>query len=149
MHGRIKPNATGTAMLIAIMVCVSSAGAGEALRESPRKAGNVTEHMAKLRAEIAALDAKARSDSPEFEAELREWEGKLAEPPEWTVHQKSKEAVPEKIGKILAIEPSERSPADAAALARYFRPQSKTVATAKRIAASKRAELAALRREAR
>jgi hypothetical protein len=138
-------------MLIAamLMLCVRSAGGGEAVKEAPRKTGNVIERMAKLRVEIAALDAQARSDSPEFEAELREWEGKVAEPPEWSVQKKGKEVVPEKIGKILAIEPSERSPADAATLARYFRPRSKTVSAAQRAAAAKRAELAALRREVR
>jgi hypothetical protein len=126
-----------------------SAVAGEAMRTPEGAETGMRARIAQLRAEIAALDAQARSDSPEFEAELREWEGRMAEPSEWSAQKKGKESVPGKIRKILAIEPSERSLADAVTLARYFRPHSKTVATAERTAAAKRAELVALRRAAR
>ena len=86
---------------------------------------------------------------PMSEAELREWEGKMAEPPEWSPQRRPKSPVPEKIVKILQIEPSERSDAQRTTLTQYFRPQSKSVAAARKAAAAKRVELAALRRTVR
>ena len=140
---------TRITILLAITAWSAQAWAGETLREPRYVAGDVQMQITKLRAEIAALDAQARGDSPEFEAELREWEGKMAEPPEWSAHRRPKPPIPEKIVRILQIEPSERSDAQRTTLAQYFRPQSKIVAAARKTAAAKRVELAALRRAVR
>jgi hypothetical protein len=133
-------------VLIAMTFLAARAGAGEALREPRKVAADASARIAKLRAEIAALDAQARGDSPKFEAELREWEARMAEPSEWSDGKGKKQVVPERIAKILGIEPSERTDQQRAAITQYFRPLSKTVAAALRALAAKRAELAALRR---
>src|SRR5436190_21751127 len=97
-------NLSCPAVFIALASLTFALGAGEALHESPR-VGPV--RIEKLRTEIAALDAQARGDSPEFEAELREWEARMAESPEWSVQKGDRRPIPGKIGKILAVEPSE------------------------------------------
>ena len=56
------------------------------------------------------------AESPEFMAELHEWEAGMARP-----GAEAARALPENIRRILALEPSERDDAQVAALADYFR----------------------------
>ena len=56
------------------------------------------------------------AESPEFMAELHEWEAEMARPGVQGARE-----LPERVRRILALEPSERDEAQATALADYFR----------------------------
>ena len=99
-------------------------------------AGPVAEQKARLTAEIAAIEAKGGVGSPAFEAELHEWEAKMAQHPE---------ALPTNITATLALEPTERSPEQRRELAVFFRPRSKVYAAVAKEIAAKRAQLAKLK----
>ena len=107
---------------------------------APLAAADDSARIQKLRAEIAALEAKANANTPEFEEELHAWQGELAQPGD-----RAPRALPERIARILAIEPSERTAKQRTELANYFRPLSKTVARLRAEAAAKRKELAAIK----
>ncbi len=100
--------------------------------------------LASLQAELSQLEERARATPPELEAELHEWEAKVSGSAGST-EGNSKTApapLPPEIQTILALEPSEREPAQRAQLLAYFRPLSAWQASVKRDLVAKRAELA-------
>ena len=68
---------------------------------APMAAAEDSARIEKLRAEIAALEAKVGSNSPEFEEELHAWQAAMALPVDWTLLAPI--AVEAKHGTTLAI----------------------------------------------
>ncbi|MCE9608688.1 MAG: hypothetical protein K8R23_00510 [Chthoniobacter sp.] len=104
-------------------------------------------HAARIELEkdIARLEAKIHASLPEFESEQHAWEAEVLQ----AAAARSKTAppqVPPRIRAILALEPTEREPAQREELAAYFRPRSKTLGDLTRQLAAKRATLARISR---
>ena len=93
-----------------------------------------------LRQEIKILEARMRAAQPEFEREQHAWEGDVLQ--RSGTAEKSRE-VPARILAILALEPTEREPAQREEVAAYFRPRSKTLGGLWKQLAAKRAALPA------
>ena len=93
-----------------------------------------------LRQEIKILEARMRAAQPEFEREQHAWEGDGLQ--RSGTAEKSRE-VPARILAILALEPTEREPAQREEVAAYFRPRSKTLGGLWKQLAAKRAALPA------
>jgi len=93
-----------------------------------------------LEKEIAALEAKIRTALPECEREQHAWEAKILQAAART--KSAPPQVPPRIMAILALEPTEREPAQRAELAAYFQPRSKTLGEVTRQLAVKRTALA-------
>ena len=115
--------------------------AGAACAAGPKTQGREQDEAKRrqLEREIAALEARMRAALPEFESEQHAWEAEVMQ----QAGAKGRE-VPARILAILALEPSEREPAQREEVAAYFRPLSKTLGALSRQLAAKRKALAAL-----
>ena len=102
----------------------------------------VAAKRAQLEREIATLKARMSAALPEFEVERQAWESRVLQDPgsEGTKEPK----LPPRIQAILALEPSEREPAQREEVVAYFRPLSKTLGAICQQLAARRAALAAL-----
>ena len=115
--------------------------------ESPRmpvKTKGEEEQRAKLNAEIAAFEARGGVTSEAFEAELHQWEAKIAPLADVLPPTKDRD-IPANIAATLALEPSEREPQQRAELKEFFRPKSKIFAAAAKEIEDKRAQMAKIK----
>lgn len=104
----------------------------------PLKTQREEEGKARVNGELAALLVKEKEAAPDYERELHEWEaGIAAKPPE--------KPLPEGVRATLALEPSERTPAQREELGAYFRPLSKALGDITKQLAAKRVELAKIK----
>ena len=135
MNRRHFLRATAAAALTAFML------AGVACAAGPKTPGREQDEARRrqLEREIAALEARMRAALPEFESEQHAWEGRVLQQ-----EGAAGRDVPRRIMTILALEPSEREPAQREEVAAYFRPLSKTLGAISRQLAARRAALAAL-----
>ncbi len=81
--------------------------------------------LEKFSAEIAEIEKRMKSGTPEFEAEQHEWEAKVS------AGGDEAGELPANIRATLAVEPSEREAKQRAELAAHFRPLSKQFAALK------------------
>ena len=132
MHRRHFLRAIAAAALTACTL------AGAACAAGPKTQGREQEadKRRQLEREIAALEARMRAALPEFESEQHAWEAEV-----WQQAGAAGRDVPARIRAILALEPSEREPAQRAEVAAYFRPLSKSLGALSRQLAAKRAAL--------
>ena len=115
--------------------------------ESPRmpvKTKGEEEQRAKLNAEIAAIEARGGVASEAFEAELHQWEAKIAPLADVLPPTKDRD-IPANIAATLALEPSEREPQQRAELKEFFRPKSKIFAAVAKEIEDKRAQMAKIK----
>ncbi len=115
--------------------------------ESPRmsvKTKGEEEQRAKLNAEIAEIEARGGVASAAFEAELHQWEAKIAPLADVLPPTKDRD-LPANIAATLALEPSERSQQQRTELNEFFRLKSKIFAAAAKEIEGKRAQMAKIK----